>query len=788
MQEYREGQRLQGSDGRTYVVRNGVPVPESAGRIIPTPVDPTAPYEAPQARANVERTQTQTEIDRAKAPAEIRQAQAGATQAEAEAEQTVRETQRVASAEQQKATRQAFRTESILQAIREARNIVRSRGGVGWSSLLSGLPETDAKALKTAVDPIKGNLSFGRLQEMRDESKTGGAVGNVSNVELELLASTVASLDQGVDAATFLDRLDKIERYFIDAQLSNDGYERDDPARRQLMRDQFGYTGVFEDELSAARPELGGANASQTEVQIPEEYQREHLRYLRDNWGRIDANDYVRFRAGLDQAFDLNPDLSAYAKAAGDLNAAAAEGVPPEGAGSVPNPVRDLSMGEQAINYAAQSAPGAAFASATNAFAGGLPARLGGQQDNLELLREVRPVSSFVGELAGGAAGTLALGAGAGAMGGRVASMLGNPFGAEIAHSATYGATQDDNALRGAGMGLGGAIGGAALGRVIGREFPEVFAGRAVADADNSVPSIDDLKDLASQQYRDVEAAGVRAMPNDTQDLYQRAQAILSGEAKVTPKGRMTQIDGKTAEAMRLLKDYAGEMMTPTQAQSVRRSLAEGMSSADRGEQRIAGMLTRDFDEWADPVLPGISTPRATAQRYLQGEQLQQRAGIADIRGQRMKGNDTGDSYRTQFGQMDEAIAKGQAYFDPPTTEAIARAARGDRFTNAMRALGKYGLGNPLTAGGIGAGGMAAAANIVDPTYTAMALGAGLFGSGARRIASQRTTRAAQEAELMALGGEEYRAALQAAIDKAAANSGRIFGGAGGVLASNATR
>jgi hypothetical protein len=44
---------------------------------------------------------------------------------------------------------------------------------------------------------MKANLAFDKLQAMRNASKTGGALGNVSNEELALLSSTVASLNIG---------------------------------------------------------------------------------------------------------------------------------------------------------------------------------------------------------------------------------------------------------------------------------------------------------------------------------------------------------------------------------------------------------------------------------------------------------------------------------------------------------------------------------------------------------------------------------------------------------------
>jgi hypothetical protein len=46
------------------------------------------------------------------------------------------------------------------------------------------------------LQTIKANVGFDKLQEMRENSPTGGALGQVSNLELESLQSVLGSLDQ----------------------------------------------------------------------------------------------------------------------------------------------------------------------------------------------------------------------------------------------------------------------------------------------------------------------------------------------------------------------------------------------------------------------------------------------------------------------------------------------------------------------------------------------------------------------------------------------------------------
>lgn len=81
----------------------------------------------------------------------------------------------------------------------------------GFGSLLSVIPTTESRDFKADVDSLKASIAFGELAEMRAASKTGGALGAVSNKELNLLESAQGSLDAGQSPANFTKNLDKIE-------------------------------------------------------------------------------------------------------------------------------------------------------------------------------------------------------------------------------------------------------------------------------------------------------------------------------------------------------------------------------------------------------------------------------------------------------------------------------------------------------------------------------------------------------------------------------------------------
>ncbi len=78
----------------------------------------------------------------------------------------------------------------------------------------SFIPGTDAYTLKERINTIKANLGFDRLQQMRDASPTGGALGQVAVQELQALQSSVASLDVGLPKKELDKNLGKIQTHY----------------------------------------------------------------------------------------------------------------------------------------------------------------------------------------------------------------------------------------------------------------------------------------------------------------------------------------------------------------------------------------------------------------------------------------------------------------------------------------------------------------------------------------------------------------------------------------------
>ncbi|MFN4121261.1 hypothetical protein [Acidovorax sp.] len=129
--------------------------------------------------------------------------------------------------------RAAFATsaaDNTLDAVRDAKNLTgRTTAGVG--SVLSGVPGTNARDLQAKLETIKANLGFDRLQQMRDMSPTGGALGAVAVQELIALQSTVSSLDQAQSPAQLQQSLNKIEKHYGNWKNAVNGQMPKDPAK-----------------------------------------------------------------------------------------------------------------------------------------------------------------------------------------------------------------------------------------------------------------------------------------------------------------------------------------------------------------------------------------------------------------------------------------------------------------------------------------------------------------------------------------------------------------------------
>jgi hypothetical protein len=102
----------------------------------------------------------------------------------------------------------------VITDVQSAEGLVTgmTTGVVGKGS--SFVPGTTAYDLQQRLVTLKANLGFDRLQQMRDASPTGGALGQVAVQELQALQATVGSLELGQSKAELQKNLNKIENHY----------------------------------------------------------------------------------------------------------------------------------------------------------------------------------------------------------------------------------------------------------------------------------------------------------------------------------------------------------------------------------------------------------------------------------------------------------------------------------------------------------------------------------------------------------------------------------------------
>lgn len=87
------------------------------------------------------------------------------------------------------------------------------KGITGVRGKLPNLPGGDAADAQALLDTIKSQVAFGVLQDMRNNSKTGGALGAVSDSEGKRLEANLAALDRAQSLDQFKASLQQIITY-----------------------------------------------------------------------------------------------------------------------------------------------------------------------------------------------------------------------------------------------------------------------------------------------------------------------------------------------------------------------------------------------------------------------------------------------------------------------------------------------------------------------------------------------------------------------------------------------
>jgi hypothetical protein len=102
--------------------------------------------------------------------------------------------------------------EEVGKAVKIAKEGTLATGITG--AVTSKVPGSPAYNLRKRLDTVKANLGFDRLQQMRDASPTGGALGSITERELERLEATLTNLDPNMGDKELIQGLEKVKGHY----------------------------------------------------------------------------------------------------------------------------------------------------------------------------------------------------------------------------------------------------------------------------------------------------------------------------------------------------------------------------------------------------------------------------------------------------------------------------------------------------------------------------------------------------------------------------------------------
>ena len=101
----------------------------------------------------------------------------------------------------------------LATAANEVLNSPGLKGITGVRGAIPNIPGSAAADAETKLNTLKSQVAFGVLQEMRNNSKTGGALGAVSDAEGKRLEANLASLEKAQSMKAMVESLKKIIEY-----------------------------------------------------------------------------------------------------------------------------------------------------------------------------------------------------------------------------------------------------------------------------------------------------------------------------------------------------------------------------------------------------------------------------------------------------------------------------------------------------------------------------------------------------------------------------------------------
>lgn len=134
-------------------------------------------------------------------------------------------------------------------------SLIPITGRAGEAAAMAGYG--DAVSLQNLLNTVKANSGFDRLQQMREASPTGGALGAVSENENKLLQSALGSVEQSQNDEQLAYNLARVQNIYMDIiHGEGKGPERLDPA--EVSKRYMNGGGAKDNELDALMQKYGG--------------------------------------------------------------------------------------------------------------------------------------------------------------------------------------------------------------------------------------------------------------------------------------------------------------------------------------------------------------------------------------------------------------------------------------------------------------------------------------------------------------------------------------------------
>lgn len=115
----------------------------------------------------------------------------------------------------------------LEQAAEQLKNDPGLGGITGVRGHIPDFPGSDAARARALLETLRSQVGFGVLQQMREMSKTGGALGSVSDRENSLLQNNLAALGTNQSPEDFRRALDQVMAYARDSKARLQGAYRD---------------------------------------------------------------------------------------------------------------------------------------------------------------------------------------------------------------------------------------------------------------------------------------------------------------------------------------------------------------------------------------------------------------------------------------------------------------------------------------------------------------------------------------------------------------------------------